>query len=113
MEETIEVSDALLFLLLALSSLVVLEPVEDVLTLDMSVRTEPTGDLLYLIGARGSYALLVKILKQRYLILRWVPPGTASRSCAPFVFHLSVAKGLWRICRVYKGDFACEFLGFD
>jgi len=73
-EETIEVSDALLFLLLALSSLMVLEPVKDVFTLYMSVHTEPTGDLLYLIGAWCSYPFLVKILKKRYLFFRWVPP---------------------------------------
>ena len=87
-EETIKGSDAILFLLLALSSLMVLEPVKDVFTLDMAVCSKPTGDLLYLIGARCSYPLLVKILKQRYLFFRWVPTRTASRSCAPFVFHL-------------------------
>lgn len=62
MEKTIEVSHALLFLLLALSSLMVLEPVKDVFTLDMAVCTEITGDLLYLIGARSSYPLRVKVL---------------------------------------------------
>lgn len=63
MEEAIEVSHALLFLLLALPSLMVLEPVKDVFTFDMAVRTKPTGDLLNLIGARSSYSFLVKIFQ--------------------------------------------------
>lgn len=40
--------------LLALSGLVVLEPVEDVLALDLAVKAEVGGDLLDLIGAWSS-----------------------------------------------------------
>ena len=60
-------------LVMALASLVVLEPVEDVLALDLAEGTEVGGDGLDLVGAGGSEPRAEEISQHLDLFCGWVP----------------------------------------
>lgn len=61
-------------LLLAFTGLVVLEPIEDVLALDLAELAELGGDLLDLPGIGGPYPASIQHLQYPYLLLRRIPP---------------------------------------
>lgn len=63
----------LLHQLLSLTSFVILKPVEDILSLDVTISPEPRGNLLYLLSAGSPYSLLVKVLQHVYLLLCRTP----------------------------------------
>ena len=60
--------------LLAVPGLVVLEPVEDVLALDLAVEGEVGGDLLDLGGVRGPHPAPVHLLQEHQLLRARAPP---------------------------------------
>lgn len=75
MKKAIAVCNALLLLLelLSLARFVILKPVEDILSLDVTISPEPRGNLLYLLSAGSPYSLLVKVLQHVYLLLCRTP----------------------------------------
>ena len=62
MKKAIEVSKGFLLLLLSLSGFVVLKPVEDILSFDVTIRPKPSSYLLYLLSTGSLYSLLIQIL---------------------------------------------------
>lgn len=68
------------FLLLPLSSLVVLEPVKDILALDSPISAELGCDSLYLMCTRSTHTASIQCFKYSYL-LRWRIPSRPSWLC--------------------------------
>jgi len=62
--------------LLSLSSFMVLEPIEHVLALNLTVETQLHRDLLNLVRARCSQSRLEQICQKLHLLHRWIPPST-------------------------------------
>jgi len=62
MKKAIEVSDGFLLLLLSLPSFVILKPVEDILSFDVTIRPKPSSYLLYLLSTGSLYSLLIQVL---------------------------------------------------
>ena len=76
-------------LLLSLASLMVLEPVKDVLTLDLSVLSQPCRDLLDLVGCWWpNSVVVVEIFEDSDLLRRWCP------SCARLATWVTTRAGL-------------------
>lgn len=73
MEKTVEISKALLLLLLPLPSLVILKPIEHILALNVAINPKPSCDLLNLLCSWGPQTLPVQALKHVYLFLGGVP----------------------------------------
>ena len=64
--------------LLPFSSLVVLEPIKDILAFDFAVLSKPSRDLLNLLCTWGPNSIVVvKILQYSYLVCCGSPPCTA------------------------------------
>lgn len=59
---------------LPLSSLMVLEPIENILTLDLAVETELCRDLLNLVSGRSSKTSSEQVSQYLQLLHRRVPP---------------------------------------
>lgn len=57
----IEICNAFLLLLLPLSGFVILKPVEDILSFDVTIRLEPRGNLLYLVLTWCPYSLIIQV----------------------------------------------------
>lgn len=64
--------------LLALTRLMVLEPIKNIFTFDLAVEGEVRRDLLYLSGIRGAHAAAVHLLEDHHLLRRGAPPGGRS-----------------------------------
>lgn len=63
---------------LPLPSLVILEPIEDILPLDFAIAPQPSTDSMNLISSGGSQPLdVVELLKQLYLLGCGSPPCAA------------------------------------
>lgn len=59
--------------LLSLPRLVVLKPVEDILSLDLSIPPELGGDVLDLVRRGGPGPTPIKLLERPQLLRGWVP----------------------------------------
>lgn len=65
-------------LLLPLTSFMILEPVEDIFTLNLAVLSKPSWDPLNLISSwRPNSIVVVELLQYPYLVSCWCPPRTA------------------------------------
>lgn len=90
MNVAVEINHVFLFLFLPLPRLVILKPVKHVLSFYVTVRLEPSGDLLYLFGAGCPYPLPVQVFEHAYLFLRRIPPRTRRGSASRRHFHVAV-----------------------
>lgn len=73
-KKSIDVSHAFLLLFLPLPCLMILKPIENILSLNVTESSQSASYLLYLLSAGCSYSLHIQILKHIYLLFCWVPP---------------------------------------
>lgn len=76
MKKSIEISNTFLLLFLSLSCFVILKPVKDILSFDVTIHSKPSSDFLYFFSTWCLYSLLIQILQHTYLFFCWVPSWT-------------------------------------